>query len=206
MDHGVSYYDRGGTIQIYAMLQRFFVGILSLGDSAVSVVNFASRLTQFPQSILITAVTTVIYPILSRKEAEDDHQSIKDLYGKGIHYLLLLLGPVTIFSYFYAENLVQVIFEYGKFTADDTAITAPVVAIFVLSMLFLAANTYITRFTTQRRFNGACCFKLTKRICCKYRSNVCNGRKRGRKCHCMGYTDQFNRQYSHAGDLCFSEI
>ena len=136
----------GGTIQIYAMLQRFFVLVLGLGDSAISAVNYASRLTQFPQSILITAVTTVIYPILSRKEAEEDNESIKGLYGKGLHYLLLLLGPVTIFSYFYAENLVQVIFEYGEFTAEDTAITAPVVAIFVMSMLFLAANTYITRF------------------------------------------------------------
>ncbi|KGR83772.1 murein biosynthesis integral membrane protein MurJ [Lysinibacillus odysseyi] len=136
----------GGTIQIYAMLQRFFVLVLGLGDSAISAVNYASRLTQFPQSILITAVTTVIYPILSRKEAEDDHESIKGLYGKGLHYLLLLLGPVTIFSYFYAENLVQVILEYKNFTAEDTAITTPVVAIFVLSMLFLAANTYITRF------------------------------------------------------------
>lgn len=136
----------GGTIQIYSMLQRFFVGVLGMGDSAISVVNYASRLTQFPQSILITAVTTVIYPILSKKEADNDHESIKGLYGKGLHYLLLLLGPVTIFSYFYAENLVQVIFEYGNFTEETTAITAPVVAIFVLSMFFLAANTYITRF------------------------------------------------------------
>lgn len=136
----------GGTIQIYSMLQRFFVGVLGLGDSAISVVNYASRLTQFPQSILITAVTTVIYPILSKKEAEEDHESIKGLYGKGLHYLLLLLGPVTIFAYFYAENLVQVIFEYNEFTAATTSITAPVVAIFVLSMFFLAANTYITRF------------------------------------------------------------
>lgn len=136
----------GGTIQIYSMLQRFFVGVLGLGDSAISVVNYASRLTQFPQSILITAVTTVIYPILSKKEAAEDHESIQGLYGKGLHYLLLLLGPVTIYAYFYAENLVQVIFEYGEFTEETTRITAPVVAIFVLSMMFLAANTYITRF------------------------------------------------------------
>lgn len=136
----------GGTIQIYAMLQRVFVEVLSLGESAVSVINYASRLTQFPQTILITAVTTVIYPILSRKEAEDDHESIKGLYSKGLHYLLLLLGPVTIFTYFYAENLVQIVFEYGKFTAEDTAITAPVVAIFAMSMFFLAVNTYVTRF------------------------------------------------------------
>lgn len=136
----------GGTIQIYAMLQRVFVEVFSLGDGAVSAINYASRLTQFPQSILITAVTTVIYPILSRKEAEDDHESIKGLYSKGMHYLLLLLGPVTIFAYFYAENLVQVVFEYGNFTAKDTAAIAPVVAVFALSMFFLAVNTYVTRF------------------------------------------------------------
>lgn len=136
----------GGTVQIYAMLQRVFVEVFSLGDGAVSAINYASRLTQFPQTILITAVTTVIYPILSRKEAENDHESIKGLYSKGMHYLLLLLGPVTIFAYFYAENLVQVVFEYANFTAEDTAAIAPVVAVFALSMFFLAVNTYVTRF------------------------------------------------------------
>lgn len=136
----------GGTIQIYAMLQRFFAQFLGFGESAVSVVNYASRLTQFPQTILITAVTTVIYPILSRKEAEDDLESIKNLYSKGLRYLVLLMVPVSIFAYFYAENIIQVIFEYGNFTEEGTKMTTPVMQIFVLSMFFLAANTYITRF------------------------------------------------------------
>ncbi|MEK5329937.1 murein biosynthesis integral membrane protein MurJ [Lysinibacillus sp. FSL W8-0992] len=134
----------GATIQLYALLQRVFAGMLSEG--AVAAVNYSSKLMQFPQAILITAVTTVIYPILSQKEANNDLASIKNLYSKGLHYLLLLLIPVTIYSYFYSENLIQVIFQYGKFNADSTAITAPVLAIFVLSMYFLAANTYITRF------------------------------------------------------------
>lgn len=134
----------GATIQLYALLQRVFAGMLSEG--AVAAVNYSSKLMQFPQAILITAVTTVIYPILSQKEANNDLVSIKSLYSKGLHYLLLLLVPVTIYSYFYAENLIQVIFQYGKFDAYSTAITAPVLAIFVLSMYFLAANTYITRF------------------------------------------------------------
>ncbi|MDI7740845.1 lipid II flippase MurJ [Lysinibacillus fusiformis] len=136
----------GGTLQIYAMLQRFFVMFFGFGESAISVVNYASRLTQFPQAILITAVTTVIYPILSKKEAEDDYDSIRNLYSKGLHYLLLLLIPVSIYSFFYSTNLIQVIFEYGEFTEEGTAITTPVLQIFVLSMFFLAANTYITRF------------------------------------------------------------
>ena len=134
----------GATIQLYALLQRLFAGMLSEG--AVASINYASKLMQFPQAILITAVTTVIYPILSQKEANHDHASIKSLYSKGLHYLLLLLIPVTIYSYFYAENLIQIIFEYRNFGAKSTAMTAPVLSIFVLSMYFLAANTYITRF------------------------------------------------------------
>ncbi len=135
----------GATIQLYALLQRYVAGLLSL-EGAVSSVNFASKLMQFPQAILITAVTTVIFPILSQKEAENDHASIKSLYSKGLHYLLLLLVPVTIYSYFYAENLIQVVFQYNNFDAKATAETAPVLAVFVLSMYFLAANAYITRF------------------------------------------------------------
>lgn len=135
----------GATIQLYALLQRYVAGLLSL-EGAVSSVNYASKLMQFPQAILITAVTTVIYPILSQKEAENDHASIKSLYSKGLHYLFLLLIPVTIYSYFYSTNLIQVVFEYNNFDAEATAITAPVLAVFVLSMYFLAANTYITRF------------------------------------------------------------
>lgn len=134
----------GATIQLYALLHRLFAGMLS--DGAVAAVNYASRLMQFPQAILITAVTTVIYPILSQKEAIQDNASIKSLYSKGLHYLFLLMAPVTIYSYFYAENLVQVIFEYGKFDAESTAMTWPVLAIFVLSMYFLAVNAYVTRF------------------------------------------------------------
>lgn len=136
----------GGTIQIYAMLQRFFAQFLGFGESAISIVNYASRLTTFPQTILITAVTTVIYPILSRKEADDDFESIKSLYSRGLRYLVLLMIPVSIFAYFYAENIIQVIFEYGNFTEEGTVLTTPVMQIFVMSMFFLAANTYITRF------------------------------------------------------------
>ena len=101
----------GATIQFYALIQRIFSATLS--DGMVSAVNYASKLTQFPQAILMTAVTTVIYPMLSRKVAEKNEQAVKSLYATGLRYLVMLLVPVTIFAYFYAENLIQVIFEYG---------------------------------------------------------------------------------------------
>lgn len=134
----------GATIQFYALIQRIFSATLS--DGVVSAVNYASKLTQFPQAILMTAVTTVIFPMLSKKVAEKDENAVKNLYVKGIRYLVILLVPATIFAYFYAKNLIQVIFEYGNFTAESTDLMLPILKIFLLSMFFLAANTYITRF------------------------------------------------------------
>lgn len=134
----------GATIQFYALIQRIFSATLS--DGFVSAVNYATKLTQFPQAILMTAVTTVIYPLLSKKAAEKDEQAIKKIYTSGLRYLVMLLVPVTIFSFFYAENLIQVIFEYGNFDELSTAITTPILEVFLLTMFFLAANTYVTRF------------------------------------------------------------
>lgn len=134
----------GATLQFYVIIQRIFAAGFSEG--AISAVNYASKLTQFPQAVMMTAVTTVIFPLLTKKEGENDQKAVQDLYSKGMKYLSLLLIPVSIFAYFYAETLVKIIFEYGNFNEESTAFTTPILRIFTLTMFFLAANTYVTRF------------------------------------------------------------
>ena len=134
----------GATAQMYIMIQRFYTNLLDEG--VVSAMNYANKLSQFPQAILMTAVTTVIFPILSKKEAEGDQESVKRVYIQGLRMLYLLILPVALYFYFEAEGVVRVLFERGNFDAQSTAITAPLVALFSLTMFFLAANVYVTRF------------------------------------------------------------
>ncbi|RTQ94343.1 murein biosynthesis integral membrane protein MurJ [Lysinibacillus telephonicus] len=134
----------GATAQMYVLLQRFFTNFLDAG--AVSAMNYATKVSQFPQAILMTAVTTVIYPLLSKKEGEGDEESVKALYIRGLRMLFLLVMPISMYFFFQSEVIVKIIFEYGKFNEESTAYTAPLLQIFSLTMFFLAANTYITRF------------------------------------------------------------
>ena len=134
----------GATAQMYTILQRFFTN--GLEEGAVAAMNYATKVSQFPQAILMTAVTTVIYPLLSKKEGEGDQEAVKGLYLRGLRMLYLLVMPISIYVYFEAESLIRIIFEYGLFDASSTAITAPILEIFSLTMFFLAANMYITRF------------------------------------------------------------
>lgn len=135
----------GATAQMYILIQRFFTNMLDV--SAVSAVNYATKMSQFPQAILMTAVTTVIFPLLSKKEGEGDMAAVKGLYLRGLRLLYILVMPISVYFYFQAEPIVRIVFERGdKWDAASTAITSQLLVIFSITMFFLAANMYVTRF------------------------------------------------------------
>lgn len=138
----------GATQQFYVIIQRIFSA--GLGDGLIAAVNYATKLTQFPQAILMTAVTTVIYPLLAKKQAKGELEAIQTIYQRGIRLLILLIVPVSVFTVFYAETLIRAIFEYGNFTSESTGMTVPLFRVFACSMFFVAANMYITRFFYAR--------------------------------------------------------
>ncbi|MFD1736816.1 murein biosynthesis integral membrane protein MurJ [Bacillus salitolerans] len=134
----------GATLQFYFLLHRYFAS--SLQDGAISALNYAGKLIQFPQIILITAVTTVIYPLLAKKVAENRGDELQEIFQKGLRWLSLLIWPIAIFIAIYSKEVITVVFEYGSFTKESTDLTAPLLMIFSLSMFSLAATAYVTRF------------------------------------------------------------
>jgi putative peptidoglycan lipid II flippase len=134
----------GATLQFYFFIHRIFAS--QLEDGYVAALNYASKLVQLPQTILMTAVTTVIYPLLAKKAAEKDYSGISQIFFKGLHSLAILIVPISIFVYFYANEIVKIVFEYGSFTAQSTEMTAAMLKIFVIGMFAHAANLFVTRF------------------------------------------------------------
>lgn len=134
----------GASLQFYFFIQRAFASNLS--DGYIAALNYASKLTQFPQAVLMTAVTTVIYPLLAKKVGAKETEGVSELYQRGMNLLGLLLIPITFFVFFYSKEIITMIFEYGNFNADSTRMTTPLLQIFSLSMFALAGNVYISRF------------------------------------------------------------
>ncbi|MFC3886509.1 murein biosynthesis integral membrane protein MurJ [Bacillus songklensis] len=141
---GVPILFGGATLQFYFLLHRMFAS--QLAEGAVAALNYASKLVQLPQVILMTAVTTVIYPTLAAKVANGRFEEVAAMYDKGLRLLLVTIIPISIFIFIYAYDLVKLVFEYGSFTAESTAITAELLQWFVIGMFAHAANVYVTRF------------------------------------------------------------
>ncbi len=134
----------GATLQLYFLIHRVFASWLESGY--VAALNYMSKLVQMPQSILMMAVTMVIYPLLARKVAAKEETGIRALYAKGIQMMGMMIVPVSVFIMFYAEEVIRVIFQYGNFSAQSTELATPLLQILVIGMFFHAANMYVTRF------------------------------------------------------------
>ncbi|RYG71235.1 murein biosynthesis integral membrane protein MurJ [Lentibacillus lipolyticus] len=138
----------GATIQFYFIIQRIYAADLSEG--VIASMNYASKMTQFPQAVLMTSVTTVIYPMLAKAVSDGDEQKLTNAYQKGFHMLSILLLPATVFIFTYAEEIITLIFEYGHFTEQSTNATYPLLQVFSLAIFALALNAYVTRFFYAR--------------------------------------------------------
>lgn len=134
----------GATLQFYFLIHRIFAS--SLESGFISALNYASKLVQLPQSILMAAVTTVIYPLIAKRIKEREYGELGKMYSSGLQYLFFLMVPSTIFLYFYAEEVIRIVFENGSFDHQSTLMTSNLLKITVIGMFAHAANLYVTRF------------------------------------------------------------
>jgi putative peptidoglycan lipid II flippase len=134
----------GATLQFYFLIHRIFAAQLESG--AIAALNYASKFVQLPQTILMTAVTMVIYPLLAKKIAENQFQDLNRILNRGIKILIFIMVPASIYVFFFSEQLIRLLFEYGQFTADSTIMTARLLKVLVVGMLAHAMNVYLTRF------------------------------------------------------------
>jgi len=121
----------GGVVQINLLVGR---QIASQFDKAVSWLYNADRLYQLPLGVVGIAIGIVLLPELSRRLAADDHDGGRDALSRAGEMALMLTIPSAVALVFFSLPLVEVLFQRGAFTVDDTANTALAVAIYALGL------------------------------------------------------------------------
>lgn len=117
----------------------------SINDSAAAVLFYANRLTELPIGVFAIAVATVVYPLLARHAAEKNIPAMAEDYRKGLRLILLINVPAGAGLALLAEPMIRVLFERGAFTAADTAMMTPLLALFAFGMPFFSITSLSTR-------------------------------------------------------------
>lgn len=121
----------GGVIQINLLVGR---QVASFFDGAIAWLNYADRLYQLPLGVVGIAIGVVLLPDLSRRLSTDDSAGGQNAFNRAAEISLALTIPAAIALVVIATPLVSVLFERGRFTADDSAATALAVAVYGLGL------------------------------------------------------------------------
>ncbi|HNZ56615.1 MAG TPA: murein biosynthesis integral membrane protein MurJ [Methylophilaceae bacterium] len=121
--------------QISLILNTIFASFLKTGS--VSWLYYADRLMEFPTGVLGVALGTILLPSLSKAFASKDENEYRQLMDWGLRLTFLLAAPAAVALAVLATPLVCALFFYGKFTANDVAMTEQALIAYSVGLLGL---------------------------------------------------------------------
>jgi putative peptidoglycan lipid II flippase len=125
-----------GLINVSTLIGTLFASRLIDPELAPRAIDLAFRLYMLPQGIFSVAVTTVLFPTLSRLAARGDMAGFGRTVDTGIRQIGFLLIPAGIVSAVLAEPITRLVYERGDFTPDQTPVVAGALAAFSIGLVF----------------------------------------------------------------------
>lgn len=138
-----------GIIQVNLVIDSQFA--TSLQSGSVSFLYYANRVTELTLGIFAISLSTVILPTLSRATAEKDRESVRSILSTAMRLLMFISIPATLGLVILQVPIIQVLFERGRFTHQDTLLTAGALAYYSIGLLpYAAVNVLATAFYAHR--------------------------------------------------------
>lgn len=120
--------------QVNTMIDRSIAS--TLGEGAISALNFADRLNSFVLALFITSIVAVIYPMLSKLSTSKNKEMFGSYIVKSSNSIILLVMPVAVGAIILATPIVRLLFERGAF--DETATQMTSIALVMYSVGLVA--------------------------------------------------------------------
>ena len=121
------------TPQIVSFVDTTLASFLVSGS--ISYLYYGNRIFQLPLALFAIALTTGIFPRITRLLKNKDEEQALVLLRKGFWVLAFLLSFSTLGGYILSEEIITLLFERGSFTSEDTKQTAFVLAMYMIGLL-----------------------------------------------------------------------
>ncbi|MEW6541819.1 MAG: murein biosynthesis integral membrane protein MurJ [Bacillota bacterium] len=119
--------------QVYLMIDWVLASFLAEGS--IAALNYANKLIQLPQSLFVLAVSTAIFPTLSRHVAEGHPAEMVRTLSRGVKVVLFLTIPAVVGLVLLRVPVVTLLFQRGAFDERATAMTAAALLFFAVGLV-----------------------------------------------------------------------
>lgn len=119
--------------QINLMVDRTFAS--RLVEGSISVVDNASKLSSIINQVFIVSITTVLYPMMTERYAQNDREGFSELFKKSINIILIVAVPLIFGMAVLSTPVIQILLEHGKFDRQATLVTSQCLKILAFGAL-----------------------------------------------------------------------
>ena len=111
-----------------------------LPAGSVSALVFAGRFVSVAVSLLGGAVASAVTPYFSDMAAHRDWELCRASIRKAVRTMALISVPLAMGLMAVSRPLVRLVLEHGAFTAKDTAVVAPTLAMYAIQIPFFVVS------------------------------------------------------------------
>ena len=139
-----------GIVNLDALINSTF-GVL-VNKQAPRAIQTAFLIYMLPQGVFSVAISTVLFPTLSRQASRRAPAEMRHTLANGMRQINLLLIPSAAGMMVLATPIIRLVFQRGEFTATSTHLTSLALFWFAFSLPFAGLNLLLTRtfFALQR--------------------------------------------------------
>jgi putative peptidoglycan lipid II flippase len=116
-----------------------------LQEGALSAVNLARRLYNFPLGVLGIALATAAFPAFSRLSANNDHKGLADMVSKSLRLAIFEGLSTGIGLIVLSPLIIKVLMQRGNFTAQDTVQTSFILQFYATGIWAYCCHHIIVR-------------------------------------------------------------
>jgi len=128
---------------INVIVDKTLASRISVGG--ISSLNYAQTIDYFIQGTVVTSITTVMYPIISKYIAQNNHENMKKVLSESITVINLLVIPFSIGAMLFNEQIIEIIFKRGAFDSIAVKTTANALFFYSIGMIAKGLRQVLTR-------------------------------------------------------------
>lgn len=135
----------------------------NLEPGTLAALNYAYRVSQFPNWVFVAAVTAVLLPSLSRTSGlQDPEQAARPELFRALRGTLLVMLPAAFLLFALRQPVVELLFGRGAFDAQSVSQTSGLLAGYSLGVVGQAVSGVLLRYLIARgRLYGPAAAYLT---------------------------------------------
>jgi putative peptidoglycan lipid II flippase len=116
-----------------------------VSEQAPRAIDAAFRIYMLPQGVFSVAISTVLFPTLSRFAARGDIDQLRSSMATGMRQISILLVPSAAFTIVLCTPIVRLVYQHGSFGDQSTELVSTALFWFAFSLPFSGMNLLLTR-------------------------------------------------------------